>query len=133
MDSTIYTGGGPDLRFVNDTGNWLLIQGYVNDAEASVTFALYGTKVPGRTVERTAPRITNETPAPTKPVYIDDPEVPVGEFKQTDVARGGMEIEIIRIVKQDGQVVSERPFRTKFEAWPNIYLKNPKTPAPPGA
>jgi vancomycin resistance protein YoaR len=133
MDSTIYTGGGPDLRFVNDTGNWLLIQGYVNDAEATVTFVLYGTRVPGRTVERTDPRIANETPAPTKPVYIDDPEVPVGEFKQTDTARGGMEIEIIRTVKQDGKVVRETPFRTKFEAWPNIFLKNPKTPAPPGA
>ncbi len=133
MDATIFTGGGPDLRFVNDTGNWLLIQGYVNDAEASVTFALYGTKVPGRTVERTAPKITNETPAPTKPVYIDDPEIPIGEFKQTDMARGGMEIEIIRIVKQDGKVIRETPFRTKFEAWPNIYLKNPKTPVPPGS
>lgn len=132
MDATIFTGGGPDLRFINDTGNWLLIQGYVNDADATVTFALYGTKVPGRVVERTAPKITNETPAPTKPVYIDDPEIPVGQFKQTDVARGGMEIEIWRIVKQDGQVVRREPFRTKFEAWPNIYLKNPKTPVPPG-
>ncbi|WP_029215612.1 VanW family protein [Kallotenue papyrolyticum] len=132
MDATIFTGGGPDLRFVNDTGNWLLIQGYVNDADATVTFALYGTKVPGRVVERTAPKITNETPAPTKPVYIDDPEIPVGQFKQTDMARGGMEIEIWRIVKQDGQVVRRELFRTKFEAWPNIYLKNPKTPVPPG-
>ncbi|HEX6288279.1 MAG TPA: VanW family protein [Herpetosiphonaceae bacterium] len=132
MDSTIFTGGGPDLRFVNDTGNWLLVQGYVNDADATVTFALYGTKVPGRTVERTAPKITDETPAPTKPVYIDDPEQPVGTFKQTDVARGGMNIEITRIVKQNGQVVRTNKFVTKFEAWPNIYLKNPRTPKPAG-
>jgi len=130
MDSTIFTGGGPDLRFINDTGNWLLVQGYVNDADASVVFALYGTKVPGRTVERTAPRITNETPAPTKPVYIDDPEQPLGVFKQTDMARGGMDIEIVRIVKQDGKVVRTNKFITSFEAWPNIYLKNPKTPTP---
>jgi vancomycin resistance protein YoaR len=133
MDSTIFTGGGPDLRFVNDTGNWLLIQGYVNDADATVTFALYGTKVPGRTVERTEPRISNETPAPTKPVYIDDPEQPIGTFKQTDVARGGLDIEIIRTVKQDGQVIRTNKFITKFEAWPNIYLKHPKTPKPAGA
>lgn len=130
MDSTIFTGGGPDLRFVNDTGNWLLVQGYVNDADATVTFALYGTKVPGRTVERTEPKITNETPAPDKPVYIDDPEQPVGTFKQTDVARGGMDIEITRIIKQNGEVVRTNKFITKFEAWPNIFLKNPKTPAP---
>jgi vancomycin resistance protein YoaR len=132
MDSTIFTGGGPDLRFVNDTGNWLLIQGYVNDADASVTFALYGTKVPGRTVERSEPKITNQTPAPTKPVYIDDPEQPIGTFKQTDVARGGMDIEIVRVVKQNGQVIRSNKFVTKFEAWPNIYLKHPKTPRPGG-
>ncbi len=132
MDSTIFTGGGPDLRFVNDTGNWLLLQGFVNDADATVTFALYGTKVPGRTVERTEPRITDQTPAPTKPVYIDDPEQPVGTFKQTDTARGGMNIEIVRVVKQDGKVIRSNKFVTKFEAWPNIYLKNPRTPPPAG-
>ena len=132
MDSTIFTGGGPDLRFVNDTGNWLLVQGYVNDADATVTFVLYGTKVPGRTVERTEPKITNETPAPEKPVYIDDPEQPLGAFKQTDVARGGMDIEITRIVKQNGEVVRTNKFITKFEAWPNIFLKNPNTPQPAG-
>ncbi|MBV9788732.1 MAG: VanW family protein [Chloroflexi bacterium] len=130
MDSTIFTGGGPDLRFVNDTGNWLLIQGYVNDADASVTFAMYGTKVPGRTVERTEPKITNQTPAPTKPVYVDDPEQPLGTFKQTDTARGGMNIEIVRTVKQNGEVVRTNRFITKFEAWPNIFVKNPKTPKP---
>lgn len=130
MDSTIFTGGGPDLRFVNDTGNWLLLQGYVNDADASVTFALYGTKVPGRTVERTEPKITDHIPAPTKPVYIDDPEQPLGTFKQTDTARGGMNIEIVRVVKQNGEVVRTNKFVTKFEAWPNIFVKNPKTPRP---
>ncbi len=132
MDSTIFTGGGPDLRFVNDTGNWLLVQGYVNDADATVTFALYGTKVPGRTVERTEPKIANETPAPDKPVYINDPEQPVGTLKQTDVARGGMDIEITRIVKQNGEVIRTSKFITKFEAWPNIFLKNPQTPEPSG-
>ena len=132
MDSTIFTGGGPDLRFVNDTGNWLLIQGYANDADASVTFSMYGTKVPGRVVERTEPVITNETPAPPEPLYIDDPEQPVGSFKQTDTARGGMEIEIWRVIRQNGEEVSREPFRTKFEAWPDIFLKHPKTPKPRG-
>ncbi|HEY0602571.1 MAG TPA: peptidoglycan binding domain-containing protein [Herpetosiphonaceae bacterium] len=130
MDSTIFTGGGPDLRFVNDTGNWLLLQGYVNDADASVTFALYGTKVAGRTVERTEPKITDQTPAPTKPVYVDDPDQPLGTFKQTDTARGGMNIEIVRTVRQNGEIIRSNKFVTKFEAWPNIFVKNPKTPKP---
>lgn len=132
MDAAIFTGGGPDLRFVNDTGNWLLIQSSVNDAESSLTYTLYGTKVPGRTVERSDPQITNETPPIAKPVYIDDPQTPVGTFKQTDTARGGMDIKIVRTVRQDGQVTRTDTFLTKFAAWPNIYLKNPKTPTPAG-
>lgn len=132
MDSTIFTGGGPDLKFVNDTGNWLLIEGIVNDANASVTFNIYGTKVPGRTVERTEPEITNQTPPPAQPVYIDDPNQPLGTFTQSDVARGGLDIQIIRIVKQDGVEVRRTPFITKFAAWPNIFVKNPNTPAPAG-
>ncbi len=130
MDAAIFTGGGPDLRFVNDTGNWLLIESSVNEAASSVTYNLYGTRVPGRTVERSEPVITNETPPPPEPVYIDDPETPIGEFRQTDVARGGMDIEITRVVKQDGAVVRVDTFRTNFAAWPNIYLKNPLTAAP---
>lgn len=130
MDAAIFTGGGPDLRFINDTGNWLLIQSYVNDADSSVTYALYGTPVPGRTIERSEPKISNETPAPADPVWIDDPELPVGEIKQTDVARGGMEIEIIRNIKHNGEVIRTDQFITKFEAWPNIYVKHPQTPVP---
>jgi vancomycin resistance protein YoaR len=130
MDSTIFTGGGPDLRFINDTGNWLLIQASANPATGLASVALYGTKVPGRTVERSDAVITNETPAPTKPLYYDDETVPPGAFKQTDTARGGMDIQITRTILQDGVAVNTRKFVTKFAPWPNIFLKNPKTPAP---
>ena len=132
MDAAIFTGGGPDLRFVNDTGQWLLIEGIVDDAAASVTFNIYGTKVPGRTVEQLGPTITNEKPAPTQPVYIDDPEH-VGPPKQSDTARGGMDIEIVRVVKENGVEVRRSPFITRFQEWPNIFVKNPQTPLPPGA
>jgi vancomycin resistance protein YoaR len=132
MDAAIFTGGGPDLRFVNDTGNWILIEGVVNDAEASVTYTIYGTKVPGREVIRTDALILEETPAPTQPVYINDPEQPVGTYKQTDTARGGMEIQVVRTVLQDGVELRSTPFITKFQAWPNIFVKHPNTPLPPG-
>ncbi len=106
--------------------------GTVDESKALVTFALYGTKVPGRTVQRTDPVITNATPAPTQAVYIDDPEQAAGSFHQTDTARGGLDIRIDRLVLQNGKVVSKRSFITKFQPWPNIFLKNPKTPVPPG-
>lgn len=132
MDATIFTGGGPDLKFKNDTGNWILIEGVADEARALVAYNIYGTKVPGRTVERTDPVIGKQTPAPTQPVYVNDPDQPVGSFHQTDTARGGMDIEITRTIKQDGKVVRQTHFRTQFQSWPNIFVKNPKTPVPPG-
>ncbi|MBA3946119.1 MAG: VanW family protein [Herpetosiphonaceae bacterium] len=132
MDATIFTGGGPDLRFVNNTDHWMLIQGTVDEPKALMTFQIYGTKVPGMVVQRTQPEITNQTPAPTQAVYVDDPKQPVGSFHQTDSARGGMDIRIDRIILQDGQVKNQRSFLTKFAPWPNIFVKNPQTPLPPG-
>lgn len=132
MDSTIYTGGGPDLRFVNDTGNWLLIQSTMDEANASLTFSLYGTKVPGREVVRSEAIMTNQSPPPAQPVYIDDPKQPVGTYSQSDTARGGLDIRIDRTVLQNGQVVHQRSFITSFQPWPNIFVKNPNTPLPPG-
>ncbi|GAC1385942.1 MAG: VanW family protein [Herpetosiphon sp.] len=132
MDSTIFTGGGPDLRFVNDTGHWMLIEGKVDDAKALVSMSIYGTKVPGRVIQRSEPQITNESPSPKENVYIDDAKEPLGTYHQTDVARGGLDINIERIIMQDGQVKSRRNFITRFQPWPNIFLKNPQTPLPAG-
>ncbi len=132
MDSTIFTGGGPDLKFVNDTGNWVLIEGVVDQAAAMVTYTLYGTKVPGREVLRTDANITSQAPAPTQPVYINDPEQPVGTYHQTDTSRGGMDIEVTRTIMQDGVEVRSTTYRTQFQPWPNIFVKNPKTPLPAG-
>ena len=129
---TIFTGGGPDLRFKNDTGHWILIEGTADEDQAMVTYTIYGTKVPGRTVERSDPVISNETGAPKQAVYVNDPDQPAGTFHQTDVARGGMDIQITRVVSQDGKELRRTKFRTQFAPWPNIFVKNPNTPVPPG-
>jgi hypothetical protein len=89
--------------------------------------------VPGRTVERLGPTLSNPTPAPEQPVYVNDPHIPVGTTKRTDTARGGLTIQIWRIIKQDGVEVGRRRFQTKFQPWPDIFLKNPDTPLPAGA
>ncbi len=139
MDATIYTGpGGSDLKFVNDTGNWLLIQTHVNTARTLAEVRIYGTK-PNRTVELEGPpyyQIVNRTPPPTDPVYIADPGRPVGASRQTDVARGGMTINYTRIIKENGVEVDRETFVTRFKPWPNIFLVNPvdmpgyRAPAP---
>jgi vancomycin resistance protein YoaR len=131
MDATIFTGG-PDLKFVNDTGNWLLIQTFVDNRQTLAEVRMYGTN-DGREVSMPGPaKITDRVPAPTEPVYVGDPERPRGTIRQSDTARGGMTISFTRIVKRNGQVIEQRDFQTKFRPWPNIFELNPADIGPDG-
>lgn len=129
MDATIFTGG-PDFKFVNDTGHWLLIQAWANPQTGVAQVELYGTK-PNRTVELVR-RIYDHVPAPTEPVYVADASQPVGTRKQTDTARGGMTIDVHRIIIENGVRQEPELFRTRFKAWPNIFTVNPADLGPDG-
>jgi hypothetical protein len=64
IDATIYPGS-QDLTFINDTGNYLLIQSYTNESYDAVV-NVYGTS-DGRTVELTGPYFANNAPEHLKP------------------------------------------------------------------
>ncbi len=130
MDATIFTGG-PDLKFVNDTGNWLLLQTVVDRSRALAEVRIYGTDV-GRTVELIGPSISNRRPPPAEAVYIPAPSRPSGESKQTDTARGGMDIAFERIIQQDGAEIDRQEFVTSFRPWPDIFEINPADLGPDG-
>jgi vancomycin resistance protein YoaR len=130
MDATIFTGG-PDFKFLNDTGHWLLLQTAVDVAGKSAEVRIYGTDT-GRQVELAGPTITNRVPAPPEPVYIAEPKIRQGSRHQSDTARGGMQINFTRIVRQNGQLVEQRDFVTKFRPWPNIFELNPADLGPDG-
>jgi vancomycin resistance protein YoaR len=125
MDATIFTGG-PDFKFLNDTGHWLLIQTNVNTARTLAEVRIYGTD-PGRTVEFEGPIIFNRRPPPPEPVFVPNPSVPIGARYQSDTARGGMSIAFTRVIKQDGQEVDREEFLTVFKPWPNIFEVHPAT------
>lgn len=124
MDSTIFTGG-PDLKFVNDTGNWILMQTESNAKTGIASIKFYGTPT-NRKVELIH-FIHNRAPAPENPVYVADEEQPAGTVKQSDRARDGLSIEIRRkITNPDGSVRPEDVFLTRFQPWPNIFVLNPQ-------
>lgn len=127
MDATIFTGG-PDLRFVNDTGHWILIQSYSNPATAVAEVAIYGTK-PNRTVTATS-TIYDRKPAPTEPTIIYDKTAPPGSRHQTDTARGGMTIDVYRTITENGVQHKPELFRTVFKPWPNVFVVGPSLPKP---
>jgi vancomycin resistance protein YoaR len=130
MDATIFTGG-PDFKFLNDTGHWLLIQTIVDVAHTTAEVRIYGTDI-GRKVLLEGPTTTNRIPAPTDPVYVAEPKIRPGTKHQSDTARGGMQINFTRIVKQNGQVINQQGFVTKFRPWPNIFEVNPADLGPDG-
>jgi len=131
MDATIFTGG-PDLKFLNDTGGWILMQTMVDTRRNLAEVRLYGPET-GRKVLLEGPVITNRTPPPTEPVYVAVPERPVGQPRQSDKARGGMDIHFTRIVLgPDGKEIERREFVTRFKPWPDIFEYNPADLGPDG-
>ncbi len=130
MDATIFTGA-LDLKFLNDTGNWLLIQTLADPSRALAEVRIYGTS-DGRKVSLIGPTITERVPAPTRPRYVPDPRQPRGSMRQSDKARGGMTIHFTRVIERDGQIIERRQFETKFKPWPNIYEVNPADLGPDG-
>jgi vancomycin resistance protein YoaR len=121
MDATIFTGV-QDLKFVNDTANWLLMESVVDEANQTMTVRLYGTK-PNRTVSLSGPEIGNVVPPPSEPVYISDSGVPAGSVRQTDQARKGMDISVYRIITENGEQKDPEVFFTRFKAWPNVFVR----------
>lgn len=121
LDAAIFTGVN-DLKFVNDTGHWLLMETWVDEANQVLTVQLYGTK-PNREVRVRGPEIGNIVPPPAEPVYVNDPSVPSGTVKQTDVARKGMDIAVERVIVENGVEQEPELFLTRFKAWPNVYVR----------
>ncbi len=121
LDAAIFTGV-QDLKFVNDTGHWLLMQTTIDEQAQVLSVQLYGTR-PNRQVRIEGPRIANEVRAPSEPVYVDDPTLPRGTIRQTDVARNGRDISIYRIVIDANGNERRELFFTRFRPWPNIFVR----------
>ena len=121
MDATIYTGV-LDLKFVNDTGHWLLMEATTDDNAQVLTVRLYGTR-PNRTVTAKGPEINRVIPAPSEPMIITDASLPAGTVKQTDHARKGMDIAVYRVISENGIQKTPEAFFTRFKAWPDVFVK----------
>jgi len=133
LDAAIFTGED-DLKFVNDTAHWMMIDATMDESQQILDIQLRGVAT-NREVRVTGPIIVNKIPAPNDPVYVDDPSLPQGTVKQSDKARDGMNIVVYREIIRDGKADPSEEFATSFAPWPNIYLRgtggqNSTTPAP---
>lgn len=123
IDATVYYPS-VDLKFVNDTNNYILIQSFMDPTNLSLTYKLYG-KRDGREVTLTKPVITSVSAAP-EPLYQDDPTLPKGQTKQVDFAASGANVVFSRTVKKDGKVIIDEKFNSRYAPWRAVFLVGTK-------
>lgn len=117
LDATIYDPK-PDFRFMNDTGNYLLLQGKVEGDE--VFLELYGLR-DGRSVMISVPELSDELPAP-EAAYIPAPELPVGEIQCSETPRAGITADVTYTVRYADGGVNEQRFHSVYQPWQKICL-----------
>lgn len=108
-DATV-SWGGPDLKFKNDTEDWVLIS--VSYSSSSITISLYGTD-PGYEVTSKTGSWYGERKYPTE--TIKDPSMYVGTRIVEDGGINGRSIKVERIVKKDGKVVRTDTFVSNYK------------------
>lgn len=124
IDATVFSPT-VDLKFKNDSGNYILIQSQVDLDNLSLTFNLYGSK-DGRQVSMTTPIVSNVT-APPPDLYQDDPTLPTGTINQTDFAAWGANVSFTRTVTQNGKQVIFDKFISNYQPWQAVYQKGTKS------
>ena len=124
FDATIYAPNY-DLKFKNDTGNYILIQTEIDIKNAYLAFNIYGTS-DGRQVEISKPRIYGQSPPPPD-LYQDDPTLDAGVIKQTDFAAPGAKVDFDYKVVKNGETLTEKTFRSNYRPWQAVFLRGTKT------
>lgn len=124
IDATVYNPTA-DLKFLNDTGNYILIQTIVDTKNLKMRVEIYGTK-DGRVATVSEPIISSQSsPLPT--IYEDDPTLPVGQTKQIDWSAWGAKVSFNYSVTKDGNTVFEKTFYSNYQPWAAVYLKGTKS------
>lgn len=125
MDATIYSPR-PDLKFVNNTANHILIQSSVSGNQ--ITFDFFGTR-DGRSVQISDPEVYDVTP-PGETIYTDDPSLEPGTTKQVERGHEGSKaIFYYKVFNADGSVKLQQTFRSSYVPWPARVLRGPEKPA----
>jgi vancomycin resistance protein YoaR len=105
-----------DLKFVNDTGHWLLLRTWVGSS--SLTVALYGTPVHRRVVSETAPLVVAGK-TPTK--KVPDPSLLVGQKVVDETGEPPRTTSVHRLVYDaDGKLLHDSVFYSSYRGEPTV-------------
>jgi vancomycin resistance protein YoaR len=120
FDATVYDPG-TDLKFINDTCAYLLIQTTVDLTKLYLKFELYGAN-DGRKVTISNVRLWGQT-APPEPLYQDDPTLAPGQINQVDWAAWGAKAAFDWQVVKNGEILHQKTFYSNFAPWRAVYLR----------
>ncbi len=125
LDATIY-GPHPDLRFINDTGNYILLQGRVENKQ--VIMELYGQK-DGRSVEISKAALSGFIPAPpTK--YLETTDLLKGQTKCYEAPHDGVTTNVLYTVNYPNGITKKKNFHSVYQPWQKICLVGTVLPIP---
>ena len=127
LDATVYDPT-VDLKFKNNTGSYILIQGYANTANRLLYMDFYG-RDDGRQVVVSKPTITNQT-APPQARYEQDDSLPQGTIKQVDFSAWGANVTVTRKVIRGAEVLEDNIFRSNYRPWQAVFKYGPGTQVP---
>lgn len=117
VDAAIYSPQ-PDVRFINDTKNFILIQARINKND--LYFDFWGIK-DGRIVEKIKPVIYNIVkPGPVKIIKTTD--LPAGKKKCTEHAHNGADAYFDYKITYPNGIVKEKRFNSHYIPWQEVCL-----------
>jgi len=105
-----------DLKFVNDTGHWLLLRTWVGSS--SLTVALYGTPAGRRVVSEVGPLKVTGPPPVTR---VSDPSLAVGQRVVDDSGEPSRSTTVRRrVYTADGKLLHDTVFYSSYRAEPEV-------------
>ncbi len=113
-----------DLRFVNDTGRWLLLRTFVGPSE--LTVSLYGRPTHRRIVSETRPLVVTGQPHVKR---VKDPSLKPGEQVVDDPGEPSMSTSVRRLVYDaNGKLIHDDTWYSRYVSSPKIVRFGPKKP-----
>ncbi|HKB20305.1 MAG TPA: VanW family protein [Gaiellaceae bacterium] len=118
-----------DLKFVNDTGHWLLLRTFVSSS--SLTVALYGTPQHREVESEVSPLVVNGQP-PVK--RVPDPNLTVGTSVLEESGEPSRSTSVRRkVFSSSGKLLYDHTWYSSYSAEPRVirYGTKPKAEPPP--
>jgi vancomycin resistance protein YoaR len=120
FDATVYAGD-VDFRFVNDTGNHIMLYSTTDLDNNYMNIEIYGTD-DGRTSEIVDYKKW-DLRSPPAPEYYPTDTLPSGVTRQIDWSVSGIKTEFTYLVKdKDGKVLHENIYYSNFRPWSAKFL-----------